>query len=513
MLLQMAHRECTSGMLIRMAAVVAAVMLAIGIPSAAGGTGGGGFSNSPPVAEYKEIGTTKVSPVQFLLIATHPDLDVADPDAYPLEFTILDPPQYGTLEGDVENVQYAGPNKAYVELAYVPQSGFKGTDSVHYKVTDKFGNAGIATVNVEVYGSVGGGANAMGAFSGTWNAELTFRQDSSGVDAFNAFAFVDYRLGDHSFRMRGNISGFDFDRLTLEARMPLGELLLRSTLLFDPQVPEFEYLRAIAQFTAFETDFTHTMFITGEEGTSYNQMVARGSLNGVTFTSTTRFTGIGLAFDHQIVRARWYCDLCQFPVDTQLRLNKEGFEHFRVVARDVRLPFWDTDWLQLYADVETTFSVDAKTVIPSLKLRSTWVYCVRGLFEIGAEETEDGGWRVGDVWLYGYDIRVTLEGGIQFRTATSLVPGKNAAVTGFGQYFEYWMLSGPIAPCCGAPGLWQIATYFSENGEELFGWGRTRMVLEFPIAPRIRIRNTLTVRSEVEDEWAWELKTAWTVRF
>ncbi len=498
-------------MLIKIASVVAVGVLAMAIPSTAGGLES--FSNSPPEAEYKEIGTTEGTPVQFLLRATHPDLDAAALDAYPLEFTILEPPQNGTLRGDIDDVQYAAPHTAYVQLSYLPESGFTGSDRVHYMVTDMFGNAGIATVDIEVYGAVGGGPNQWGTYSGTWNAELTFREDSGGVDRFDTYAFVDYRLGNYSFRIRGNISDFEFNRLTLESRVPLGEVMARGTVLFDPRVPEFEYLRNITQFTAFETSFTHTFFLTDEEDASYSQLVARGSLNGNPFTSTTRFSGLGFAFDYQLVSVRWYCELCNFPVETQLRLTKTGFDHFRVVARDLRLPFFDTDWLQLYADVETTFAVDAKTVVPSLKLRSTWECCVRGLFEIGAEDSEQGGLRLSDVLFYGYDIRLTLERGIQFRTATSLIPDKNASVTGFGEYFEFWMLSGPVTPCCGAPGRWQLATYFSEDREELFGWGMTRMVLEFPIAPRVRVRNTLSVRSAEDDDWAWEFKTDWTVRF
>ncbi len=466
------------------------------------------FVNRPPVAQYKEFTTKIDNAVRFMLRATDPDLDVNNPDDHPLSFTILAFPSDGTLDGDIESVRYEPPNTAYVEMTYTPNPGFTGTDAVHFMVTDQFGASSTATVEFDVVREY----LPMGAFSGNWRADLTLRGPTLGIQRFDTNATVFYRINSYNFQFRVNISDLEFNSLSIVGTVPVGGFAtVRSTLLFDPRVPEFQYWQNVTRFTAFDTDFTHTFHLTGEEATSYNQLVARGTVDGLSFISTTRFTGLTLAFDYQLITLRWRWDVCELPVDARFRFTKAGFDDFRIAFRDIRIPCPDCTYLRLYADLQTIFTTDSKEVVPVFRLRSDWECCVRGYFALDHDDDE-GSIRLGGIYFYGYEIRLALEGGIELRSVTSLVTERNASVTGFSDYFEFWMLTGPISACCGAPGRWQLATYFIEDRSELFGWGMTRFVLEFPVAPAVRIFNQLSIRSE-DDPWQWEWKVGWTARW
>ncbi len=470
------------------------------------------FANNPPVAEFKEFTVPTDVPLRFMLRGSDPDLDVDDPkgpERHPLAFSITRGPQNGTIEGDLEEVYYEAPNKAFVELTYRPNPSFAGTDSIQFTVTDPFGATSTASVLFEVVREY----LPMGTFSGNWTARLTLRSPEPRVDRLDTNATIFYRVNGFNFQLRGNVSDSAFNALSLVGTVPLGGLAtLRSTLLFDPRVPSFSYWQSVVRLTALDTDFTYTFRLSDDETRSFQQIVARGSVGGISFTSTTRFAGLGFLLDYQLITLRWNWDICELPVDARLRFTKEGFDYFHITFRDIALPCPDCTFLRLYADLRTEFTEESKTVVPVLRLRSDWECCVRGYFSLGAEDLDDGGIRIGSIAFYGYEIRLRLEGGIDFRSVTSLVSARNASVTGFSEYFEFWILNGPIPVCCGSPGRWQVATYFTEDRTELFGWGMTRFTLEFPIDRTTRIFSQLSVRSE-SDPWKWEWRFGWTIRW
>ena len=87
--------------------------------------------------------------------------------------------------------------------------------------------------------------------------------------------------------------------LSFNTSFPLGELAtVKSTLAFDPdESPFFNYWRTTASFSFSDIRFTHTFYLPENSDSSYHQLVARTRIGDVSLTSTTRFTGWGLAFD------------------------------------------------------------------------------------------------------------------------------------------------------------------------------------------------------------------------
>ncbi|MBI5498098.1 MAG: tandem-95 repeat protein [Deltaproteobacteria bacterium] len=87
--------------------------------------------NDPPVAQAQSVATTRDTGVAVALVAT-------DVDGDPLTYSIPTPPVNGTLSG-------AAPN-----LAYQPNAGFVGADSLQFSVTDSGGLTSTAAVSITV---------------------------------------------------------------------------------------------------------------------------------------------------------------------------------------------------------------------------------------------------------------------------------------------------------------------------------------------------------------------------
>jgi hypothetical protein len=89
------------------------------------------FRNGPPRVPNRSVATESGEPVAVSVAASDPDGDA-------LRFSVLDPPDRGTLQG-------AGP-----DLIYVPERGFSGTDRLTVAAHDVFGATGAGVVRVEV---------------------------------------------------------------------------------------------------------------------------------------------------------------------------------------------------------------------------------------------------------------------------------------------------------------------------------------------------------------------------
>lgn len=460
--------------------------------------------NRPPLAEYKTLMTMVDRPIAFTLRATDPDIDPDNPTAHPLSFTILSGPKHGALDVDLTAVSYEPPHTAYVSAVYTPNPGFEGLDTIGFMVSDPFGAVSTSAVDIEVARQI----IPLGSFSGTWRSVLTFRGVPTTISRFDSTLTGYYRVNGYNFQARATIANFDFNSFNLIGNLPVGLLSIRSTLQFDPRIPAFQYWQNLTRFDLFGAAWSHTFHLTGVEDTSYHQLAGTWTVDGYSFSSSTQFQGITLGFVSQLLSVRWRWDLCELPVEARLSFTKAGFQSLRVLLRDILIPCPACSYLRLYLDVDTTYTVDSKTVIPALKLRSDWECCVRGYFDLdsGASGHEFLG-----LQFYGFEIRLTLDGGIEFRSATSFVYERNAAVTGFSEYFEVWTIRGPILPCCGAPGWWQISTYFDEI-PQLFGWGMTTAAAEIPVGNVLRAFTQVTVRAN-PTPWQWEWQVGGTLRF
>jgi PKD repeat protein len=94
-----------------------------------GSTTGGG----PPVAQAQSVSTTQNNPVTVLLVAN-------DPNGFGLTYSVVAPPQHGTLAGMAPS------------LTYTPSSGFFGADSFTFKANNGHLDSNVATVSISVIG-------------------------------------------------------------------------------------------------------------------------------------------------------------------------------------------------------------------------------------------------------------------------------------------------------------------------------------------------------------------------
>jgi hypothetical protein len=97
--------------------------------------------------------------------------------------------------------------------------------------------------------------------------------------------------------------------------------------------------------------------------------------------------------------------------------------------------------------------------------------------------------------------------------ATSFNSAKNSSVTGQMDYFEMFMISGRTMSCCGAPGTWQISTYFQSDHSTLFDWGMTLFKLDMGLTDQFSASTEIAIRSGMFTEPTLELTFGWTARW
>jgi hypothetical protein len=147
-------------------------------------------------------------------------------------------------------------------------------------------------------------------------------------------------------------------------------------------------------------------------------------------------------------------------------------------------------------NLEVNFTTVQKELDLSFTVDTLWQCCLRLLADLKSTGATLSGLNV-----YGIEMKVTFNGGIELRGATSFDPTKNGSVTGYGDYFEVLMFTGPVLGCCGSPGRWQMGLYFQDDGA-LFGWGQTRFVLDFFLSSAIEVNLEYLTTSG----GTWELK-------
>ncbi len=122
-------------------------------------------NNEPPIAESLPLVTCQNVPLAFSLRGSDPDVNPGDPASHPLTFAIMGAPTYGALSGNLSAVTYSAPHSASVDVVYVPQLGFLGTDFIAYTVTDPTGAFAVGTVRITVEDcgeEIAGGGGALG---------------------------------------------------------------------------------------------------------------------------------------------------------------------------------------------------------------------------------------------------------------------------------------------------------------------------------------------------------------
>jgi hypothetical protein len=451
------------------------------------------------------VTTLQDTPVSFTLRATDVDIDPTTPDEeHPLVFQIISAPAHGELSGDLTDVTYELPHTAYVEVTYTPDAGYTGNDSITFTATDPFDLYDSAVIELVV------GEREMGTLAGTLDTSITMEGQPFEITELKASLTGIYRLGEFEIRVTPVWYIDSFSSLTIDTEIPLGELAtIKSTLAFDPDDSQyFSYWRTLTRFSFSAIDFTHTFYLPEDDDSSYHQIAARARIEDISVTSTTKFTGCEAAFDEQVFTGNWRWTECDLSLYARLSIECDGFEEFLLTVRDIPIVHCEDEEFGITLRVETTFTTTTKTIEPTFTCRTNWIDCFKILCEVVTVEGND--FSIEDISLYGLQFKTTFSDGITLRMDTSLVEDKNSSVTGYSDYFEKWMLSGPAIACCGSPGRWQFATYFQSSETTLFDWGMSMFKLEAPLAEQFVVSTTLTFQSETPDwEWICGCKLRW----
>jgi len=466
-----------------------------------------------PVAEDGFVRTAREQQAVVVLRATDEELDPADPDAHPLVFTLLDGPSHGILVGDLAGVSTMAPHTAWVALTYVPADGFVGTDRFVFQVTDSLGLLDTGQVLIAVVDRPDGKLN------GLWTSRLTYDVQTQAMTAFTARMTTVYQI--HGLTLRANalwnfarnaVGEPFFKSLTFDAALPLGMAgsLVSAFALVPDFPPEFLYWRTTATLKLLGLSIIDTFDLKPVQTESTHTISVSGSVGALTLSSTTTFKGCTFCFDRQSIAVVWpIC--CNLRPHVSLSFSCEGgFEGLSFALSDIPIPSLVNEGVGLYFGVTTTFDTGAtgKTIAPSLSLRTKWVECVRLLTELDLNNmTLDG------VSVYGLVVNCSFPGDVSLRMDTSFEDTKNGAVTGIGDYFERWLLTGPTSTCCGGTGIWQIATYFHHASLHLFEWGMTSFLLDMSVSDLVSIYALTTIRSGFFQDSTLEISIGFTARW
>ncbi len=122
-------------------------------------TDGEGQNSEPASKEYVDALllaedafyiTCMNTPITFELVAFDPRIDLDDLDAHPLVFDIQGAPEHGIASGDLDAVAYSDPDRAAVTVTYTPDPNYLGSDTITFRVADRFGEFALGVVEIEV---------------------------------------------------------------------------------------------------------------------------------------------------------------------------------------------------------------------------------------------------------------------------------------------------------------------------------------------------------------------------
>ena len=442
--------------------------------------------NDPPIPRDGVLTTSLNTSVTITLSATDKDIDPMRPDRHHLEFKLLGEPLHGEITGDIEDVQYEAPHKAFVELEYTPEPGFRGVETINYEVIDEDGVLNISVIEIDVISA----EKPPITFGGYWKVDGTVESDEPDfLSDFGTDLTTVYRYADVELRADAGWSEDALDSLRLKGELPLGIFEIDSTVDFDPDDdPPFDYWRTRTDFDFSEIDFRHTFYLDEDSEDTYHWFEGRWSLGDVTFRNRTKFTGADPHFDENRLRTRWKWTDCDLTLNTDLTISDEGFEEFAVDVGDIPL------FYGIYFEFETTFTPTSKEVEPNIFYRSEWLDCFKILGEVETNDLEN---TLEGFNIYGIRFRHTFPNGLYMRIDTSVDQDRNASVTGDSEFSNKFTLSGPFYAGSRVPGRIQLMNYLgSEENNELFGWGKSRLKVIAPLGREFDLKTDLTVSAD-----------------
>jgi len=435
-----------------------------------------------PQAPVRALFVPYETPTSFYL------WDPEEAQALGYAFKIVEPPRSGRLLGEPP------------ALTYVPNPKFYGTDRLQYLVEDPLGRFDIGVIQIVVLPVV----TLLETPVVPPNVSLVATLDFSGmpVEVKLSRWEVGYfqRLGFLEQELRASWGPTGFSSLSSGTRLDLvipGDPALRipviSTLSFDPNLPALASASVQSWANLWGIfAFALVNYLGTDPTKSKALLTLRTSLGDLSVEGRSTWKIIPLEFSELAVRlagpgagAALGCPACTFRFEGTATFAKdEGLKELRLSLLD--LPLCSLcERMRLVWDLRVKFTPTSKTVEPALRLKADWGVCVRPFVElIGLSP----GWGFGGLSVYGVEIKCELPNGGGLRLATSFAEDKNASVTGHTQFFEVWQVHGPVFPCCGAQGRWQISTFFRRAGGGIFGWAMSEFQLYFPVSQEVVVR-------------------------
>lgn len=450
-------------------------------------------------------GAAQPIPVQAVTVPfeTAAFLSLATGDVTGYAFVLIEMPSNGILIGIPPH------------LVYIPSQGFLGTDWVAFAATSPEGVLHLGTVKILVLGR--GEEMAMPVLLG--DGELVFSGPAFATDRYRFAVGLQqrFRYFEQSLRATwtdvGFVSWVGTTRVELEGSVPSQwRLPITSTMTFDPTIPGLSSWVVDARTTLLGATWISTFFYSGTDPQtgSYISLQAQGTVGAFEFDALTEFVTLTPTFGRLRLNLRgpWICERCPTKWELGFLQTKAGFEHLTFLIKDVEIPCPVCVGIQILFDTKVTFTVHEKRIEPALRIGSGFVGCVRPYVALPTPSDPFG---FTGIELYGMEVRCDTVGGYSLRLATSFNPTKDSAVTGDGRFFELWQLEGPVVPCCGNPGRFQITAYFKRETNGLFGLGMVNAVVFFPLSRELLVNVGLKT-GEVEpapSTKTWVLTVGW----
>jgi len=267
-------------------------------------------------------------------------------------------------------------------------------------------------------------------------------------------------IGAYTVQMDAQFSDALFDSLTFNAAGPFGAIALNSSLAFNPSTLSFLSWQTSAALQVLDIAFTDVFYVTSPQSDSYNQLSASATVGGIAFQGAFKVGVCPLCFWETSFCGTWTWFECNAGMSLCAQFSDVGFEGITAGMSGLVL-FEDVFGIQATLNVSISYTLDAKTLTPTLQFRPNWFICPD--VEILAEVTPGPAMMsFAALSIYGMRGECDFDNGVTFSFAESFDAAKNGSVTGKSDYFERLGVSGPLSSCCGSSGSFEFDVYFQD---------------------------------------------------
>ena len=319
------------------------------------------------------------------------------------------------------------------------------------------------------------------SFGGFFEVTVTSTQTApvalDGVKINSALA-----IGGVSTLLNAAFSDTSLDSLALSTNGAIGPLAVGTAVAVDPSTLSFLSWQSNASFSLFELDVSDVLYVTTPQTESYNQFSVSGSVNETIFRVSTKLGICPLCFWEASLCVDWIWADCGPEMEACLQVTDAvGFSSFDLTASELVL-FEDFHGISGELDLAVSFTIEEKSVSPTVSIQSDWPICPEidflGEISTGAEATE-----IDALLLYGIRGEVAVSRETTFRVAESFAEEKDGTVTGKADYFQRFGVTGSFPSCCGSIASIEIDVYFERAPAPsggLFAVGLMTVSLDVP---------------------------------